>query len=181
MSSTNLKSKLFKEFKELEKGKNPEITADIEAVVVLSGESGDPENPTKLKDTEERIQLGIKIFKKVRELGGNPTLILNGTGTQNILMTKIAEKEKVEKILTIKNPSVPAASTLTQFQGLKNLHFAKIALVTHAYHSPRVKRYAAKYLSKDCVFHIFLLDRDKMTQTQITEEIEKIIKYKLET
>lgn len=177
MLSKNSKSELLEEFEKVKKGKNLKITKDFEAVVVLSGESGDPAYPTKLKDTEERIQAGIEIFKKIQKLGGNPTLVLNGTDAQNELMKKNAKKEKVDNLQLIKNPPIPNVSTLTQFQGMKSLFFKKIALVTHAYHGPRVKRYAKKYLPKNCQYQFFLLDRDKISQNLIREEIEKILKY----
>lgn len=171
------KKQLQGEFEKVKKEKNPKITKDFEAVVILSGESGDPANPTNLDDTEERTQAGIEIFKKIKKLGSNPTLILNGTDAQNGLMEKNAKKEKVDNLQLIKNLPVPNISTLTQFQGLKNKFFKKIVIVTHAYHGPRVKKYAKKYLPKNCRYQLFLLDRDKISQNLIREEIEKILRY----
>ena len=177
MLSKNSKSELLEEFEKVKRDKNSKITKDIEAVVILSGESGDPDYQTKLHDTEERTQFAIQIFKKIKKLGGSPILVLNGTNAQNNLMAKIAKSYGVKKNLTIKNPPVPRVSTLTQFQGLKNLRFAKIAIVTHAYHNPRVKRYTKKYLPKNCQSQLFLLDRDKISRNQIQQEFEKILRY----
>ena len=74
-------------------------------------------------------------------------------------------------------PRVPLASTFDQFKELKKTNLKKIAIVTHAYHGPRVLRYATKYLAKNCQFYLFLIGRNKMTDDLIDEEVEKIIKY----
>lgn len=178
MPSTNIRSKLLLEFREVAREKNPIVTADIEAVVVLSGESGDPNHKTNLTDTEERTKEGLRIFKEIKKIGGNPVLILTGTHAQNKLMLKLAKKEGIKKIKMLENiPLVPLASTFDQFRELKKIHFKKIAIVTHAYHGPRVLRYATEYLVKNCQFYLFLISRNKMINDLIDEEVEKIIKY----
>ena len=97
MSLKNIKSKLLSEFREIAKEKNPKVTANIEAVVVLSGESGDPDLETNLTDTEERTEEGVRIFKKIKKVGGNPVLVITGTHFQNKLMLKLAKKAGIKK------------------------------------------------------------------------------------
>lgn len=177
MSSSDSKSRLSLEFAEVAQGKNPEITADIEAVVVLSGESRDPAIKTKLYDTEERLAEGIRIYKEVERLGGSPTLVLNGTDSQNIFMSGKSRENGVTKMETIKNPPVPEASTKTQLEGIRNLNFKMVALVTHAYHGPRTFRCINKYLPKKSPVKLFLIGRDKINRSGIQEEIKKIIEY----
>lgn len=178
MHLTNIKSKLLAEFRAISKGKNPKITTDIEAVVVLSGESGDPDFKTNLNDTEERTRTGVKIIETIKKRGGNPVLIITGTPAQNKFMFKLAKNAGIKKIKNLKNiPSVPLGSTLDQFKELIKLDLKKIAIVTHAYHGPRVLRYAAKYLDKNCQFYLFLLARNAMTGNLTEEEIKKIIRY----
>lgn len=178
MSLKNIKSKLLLEFRESARGKNPKVIADIEAVVVLSGESGDPALATDLQDTQERTLAGIKIYKAVSKAGGNPMLVLTGTNSQNKLMLKLAKEKGITKITMLENiPPVPLASTFDQFRQLKKMQFKKIAIVTHAYHGPRVLRYAKKYLAKNCQFYLFLIGRGKMTNDFIEEEVAKIVKY----
>lgn len=171
---------LLAEFETIKKGKNPKITADMEAVVVLSGESGDPDLTTELHDTEERMLAGIKIFKAVSKSGGNPVLILTGTSAQNKLMKQLAHQQNIKNIFTLKNiPPVPAVSTYDQFRELGKLPFKKIGIVTHAYHGPRSRRYAKKYLPRGCQSELLLIGRDKIDSNQIQEETKKIIKYGL--
>lgn len=177
MLSADLQKRLEKEFDEVKKGTNTKITSDIEAVVVLSGESRDPAIKTTFHDTEERLEEGIKIYKKIQALGGSPTLVLNGTDPQNIFMENESRQQKVDKIITVKNPPFPLASTKTQFEGLQDLDFEKIAIVTHAYHGPRTFRYAKKMLPNNYGFNLFLIARDKIDQSQIQKEIKKITEY----
>ena len=178
MSLKNTKSKLLSEFREIAKEKNPKVTANIEAVVVLSGESGDPDLETNLTDTEERTKEGLRIIEEIKKRRGSPVLILTGTNAQNKLMLKLAKKAGIKKIEMLKNiPRVPLASTFDQFKQLKKTNFKKIAIVTHAYHGPRVLRYTTKYLVKNFQFYLFLIERNKMTCDLIDEEVEKIIKY----
>src|SRR3990167_10547475 len=173
MLFADLQKKLIDEFNKVKLEKNPKVTQDIEAVVVLSGESRDPAVKTDLHDTEERLAEGIRIYKKIQELGGSTTLILNGTDPQNIFMEKEARKKGIVKIITIKNPPFPIASTKTQILGIKNLQYKNVIIITHAYHGPRAFRYAIKYLDKNCEFRLFLLCRDKIEKKQLQEEIKK--------
>lgn len=173
----SFKNKLLEEFIQLQKEKNPKITSDIEAVVVLSGESRDPALNTDLKDTEERLAEGIKIYKEIKALGGFPTLILNGTDPQNIFMENEAKENVIHKLMIIKNPRYPRASTDTQMKGLTNLNFKKIAIVTHAWHGVRVRLNAIKRLPKDISFNLFLLSRNNINDADIEMEIEKIQRY----
>ncbi len=177
MSSSDLKSKLSLEFEEVVQGKNPEITADIEAIVVLSGESRDPAIKTKLYDTEERLAEGIRIYKEVEWLGGSPILVLNGTDPQNVFMEDESRKNGILRIKTIKNPSVPSASTDTQLKGLQKFNFRKVAIVTHAYHGVRTRMNALKRLPNSMNFELFLLNRGGVKDEDIEMEIEKIKKY----
>jgi hypothetical protein len=164
------------EFESVRKGKNPEIASDIEAIVVLSGESGDFELETELHDTEERTRYATKIFKKISRLGGSPVLIVDGTDSQNLMMEKMARKAGILSVTQIINPPVPIASTLTQFEGLQKLKFRKLVLITEGYHAPRVLRYAKQYLSNNIKFQLFVIHRnfDKKMQA---EEIKKIKTY----
>jgi len=177
MLSADLQKKLMDEFDVVEKGRNPKITSDIEAIVVLSGESLDPAIKTDLHDTEERLAEGIRIYQGIQKLEGSPILVLNGTDPQNIFMEAEAKRRAVDKVMIVKNPSYPAASTKTQIEGLKKLKFKKIAIVTHAYHGPRVLRYARKFFLNNCKFTLFLIARDKINKNQVQQEIEKIIEY----
>jgi len=68
MLSADLQKKLMDEFDVVEKGRNPKITSDIEAIVVLSGESLDPAIKTDLHDTEERLAEGIRIYQGIQFL-----------------------------------------------------------------------------------------------------------------
>ena len=97
MSLKNTKSKLLSEFREIAKEKNPKVTANIEAVVVLSGESGDPDLETNLTDTEERTKESLRIIEEIKKRRGSPVLILTGTNAQNKLMLKLAKKAGIKK------------------------------------------------------------------------------------
>jgi len=66
MLSADLQKKLMDEFDVVEKGRNPKITSDIEAIVVLSGESLDPAIKTDLHDTEERLAEGFRSLKALQ-------------------------------------------------------------------------------------------------------------------
>lgn len=175
-SIRKIENKISLEFKAVEQGKNPDTSADIEAVVVLSGESRDPAIKTKLHDTEERLTEGIRIYKEVERLGGSPTLVLNGTDTQNAFMKKESVKHGFTKIMVVKNPPFPEASTKTQILGLVKLSIKNLAIVIHAFVGPRTIRYVRKYLD-DFKVKLFLIDRGKINQIQIRKEIKKIAKY----
>jgi len=176
MLFADLQKKLTDEFDKVKLEKNPKVTQDIEAVVVLSGESQDPAIKTGLHDNEERLAEGIRIYKKVVDLGGFPTLILNGTHPQNAFMEEESRKQKIDKIIAVKNPPYPKASTKTQIQGIMNLSFKKMAIVTHAYHGPRSRRYTNKFLSgRDAP--LFLVNRNKMSKGEIKIEMQKIKEY----
>lgn len=176
MLSSNLYKGLIREFNKVERGENPQVTGNIEAVVVLSGESQDPAIKTTWHDTEERLAEGIAIYKQVVNLGGSPTLILNGTNPQNAFMEKEAKLREIGKIMTIKNPPYPMASTKTQFQGLSGLGFHKMIIIIHADYGPRTMRYIDKFL-KDIDVKLFLIGRDKMKKSEMQVEIEKILEY----
>jgi hypothetical protein len=177
MSLKNVKSKLLLEFKQVTKEKDPKVFSAIEAVVILSGESAGAVAGNRIGDTEQRTNYAIKIFKQIKALGGFPTLVLNGTDVQNKLMAKLARRAGVFNIVYIKNPPFPRASTDTQMKGLAKLNFKKVAIITHGRHSLRANMTALKRLPKNTAFSLFLVDRKKMDQNDINEEIEKIIKY----
>src|SRR3989344_205187 len=108
MSLTNIPSKIRAEFESIKKGKNPKITADIEAVVVLSGESGDPITENGSYDTQERMRLGVKIFKTIQQIGGRPALIVAGTEHQNRMMLKLARRKGIGRVTTLRGiPPAP--------------------------------------------------------------------------
>jgi|SRR3990167_2422655 len=176
MLSADLQKKLEEEFNEVKKGTNPEITSNIDAVVVLSGESRDPEIKTNLRDTEERLAEGIRIYKKIKKLGGSPTLILNGTDPQNAFMEEESRKQGIHRVIIIKNPPYPLASTKTQVEGIKDFKFKKMAIITHAYHGPRSRRYINKFLSGQDA-PLFLVNRNKMSKGEIKIEMQKIKEY----
>lgn len=177
MSAFDLQARLRKEFEEVKKGINPKVTSEVEAVVVLSGESGGSTPGIFLKDTEKRTNYGIGMYKKIKKMGANPVLVLNGTDSQNRLMQKMAKEAGVEKTKLIKNPDYPKASTDTQLAGVANLNFQKIAIITHAWHGVRVKINAEKILPKKMSFYLFLMDREKISKEDIDTEVEKIQKY----
>lgn len=177
MSSTDFVNKLLSEYKEIENGKNPAVTADIDAVVVLSGESAGVVPSIYKNDTEERTETGIEIYKQIEKLGGKCHLLIDGTDVQNKKMSAMAKAAGVGNILPVLNPPYPAASTETQFRGLLNLNFKKLAIVTHAYHGVRAKLAAAKYLPGDVSFELFLIGRGEMIKEQKENEIKKIQKY----
>lgn len=177
MLSKDIKDKITKEFRDLENGDNPQVTADIEAVVVLSGESGDPANKTDLLDTQERCEYGIEVYKKIKTAGGRPLLVLNGTEPQNKLMAKIAKQNEVFDSITIINPAFPRASTLTQFKRMKKFGFKKIAVITHAYHAVRVKFTSKSVLPRECTVLLFLLGRKAIDEDIKSTEMKKIERY----
>ncbi len=176
MLSRNLKNKFRLEYDKIRQEKDPEITTDIEAVVVLSGESQDPAIMTKWHDTEDRTSFGIEIYKKVIKLGGLCKLLLNGTDIQNLMMQKIAKDADVENMVLVKNPPFPIASTKTQLQALAKLNYKNIAIVTHSYHAPRVALTAAKITPKISI-SMFLLGRKDIKKGEIEREINKIKMY----
>src|SRR3989344_2330215 len=177
MSLTNIPSKIRAEFESVKKGKNPKITSDIEAVVVLSGESGDPITEDGSFDTQERMRLGVKIYKTIQQIGGKPELIVAGTEHQNQLTLKLAKKNGIEQASIVKGiPPAPYASTLDQFKQLKTDR-KHLAIVTHAIHGPRTLRYAIKYLLKNTEFKIFLIGRRSMEKSAIDSELSKIQTY----
>lgn len=176
MSLKNIKNKLLSEFEKIKQGKNPKITADVEAVVVLSGESRDPAIKIDLHDTEERLAEGIRIYNEIKKQGSPPTLIVNGTDPQNIFMKNESRKQRIGKIVTMKNPPYPKASTKTQFEAIEHLKFKKMAIVIHAAYGPRTRRYIDKFMNGREVL-LFLIGRDKMRKSEIEIEIEKIQKY----
>ena len=176
MLSADLQIKLTDEFNKVKLGKNPKVTQDIEAILVLSGESQDPAVKTHLPDTEERLSEGISIYKKVQALGGSPTLILNGTDPQNAFMKEESRKQGIHRVIIIKNPPYPLASTKTQVEGIKDFKFTKMAIITHAYHGPRTRRYINKFLSGQDIL-LFLINRNKMSKGEIKIEMQKIKEY----
>lgn len=177
MSSTDLANKILSEYKEIENGKNPAVSAEIDAIIVLSGESAGAVSSIYKNDTEERIEIGIDIYNQVEKLGGKCHLLIDGTDVQNKKMDYMAKAAGVGNILPVLNPPYPVASTETQFRGLLNLHYKKLAIVTHAYHGVRAKLAAKKYLPGDVSFELFLIGRGKMTKEQKESEIKKIQKY----
>lgn len=170
-------SNLRAEFEKVKKGNNPDISLDIDAVVVLSGESAGSSPGIYESDTEERVTFAVSIYREIEKLGGFPQLVLNGTKFQNKAIKKIAELSGVKNIMFIENPPFPKASTDTQIQGLAKLNFKKIAIVTHAYHGPRARITVLKWLPKKVFFDLFLLDRKNMKADDIEREIEKIKRY----
>lgn len=177
MSSKNIKSRLLSEFRQIAKGKDPKVSSAIEAVIILSGESGGAVLGNRVGDTEQRTNYAIKIFKQIKASGGVPTLVINGNDVQNKLMARLAKRSGVAEIVYIKNPSYPRASTDTQMKGLAKLNFKKVAIVTHAWHGCRTKMTALKRLPKNIFFNLFLVNRKNMDQNDIDEEIEKMSKY----
>lgn len=171
------KKALLEEFNLIRTGKDPELSSDFEAVVILSGESLDSNIKTDLHDTEERTFYAIKIFKKILDNGGSPTFVVNGTDNQNTLIANIAKKNGISKVLLVKNPKVPFASTETQAYGFLKLRFKKIAVVTHAYHGARTRLHLIKNLPRNVKFKLFLYDRREMKVEDINREIEKINRY----
>lgn len=167
----------LKAFNNIKKTKDPKISPDIDAVVVLSGESGGSVPGTYQHDTQERVNFGIALFKKIEKLGRSPTFILSGTNHQNILMKKMAKNAGINKIVLIKNLPYPFASTDTQIKGLAKLHFTKLAIVTHAWHGVRTKLTAEKRLPRNVFFQLFLLERNKINNSDLESEIGKIQKY----
>ncbi|MCR4324846.1 MAG: YdcF family protein [Candidatus Curtissbacteria bacterium] len=173
-----VENKLKQEFESVRNSVDPKIDAGIEAVAILSGESGDPALKTNLRDTEQRTAYGLTIYKKLASFSSRgPKLVLTGTEAQNDLMRKLAKNIDSSNVIKLSNmPPVPLISTLDQFKELGKLNFKKLAIVTHAYHGPRSARYARKYLGKKD-YEFFLLDRRGMNPEEIKSEIGKIIKY----
>lgn len=172
----NIRNKLLFEFEEVSRGRNPRITKDVEAVVILSGDSGDPAIKTKIHDTEQRTLFGIKLFKKISSLNRKVVLILSGTKPQLDIMMNLSRINRIEKMKPIPTKAFPKASTLTQIHDLMRLPYRKIAFVTHAYHGPRTLRYIKKFYPEGEA-QLFLFDRNKITKQKVTEEIRKISKY----
>lgn len=169
-------NRISAEFESVKAAKNPKITADIEAVVVLSGESGDPITENDSFDTEERMRLGMRIYKKIHQFGGKTELIVTGTEHQNHMMSRLARRNGIRQVTFLKGiPPAPFASTLDQFKQLKTDKNI-LAIVTHAYHAPRVSRYINQYLPQKEI-KLYLIKRRGITKNQISEELNKIEQY----
>jgi len=178
MLSENIKSKLLKEFKVLKGFKNPRVSKEIDAVVVLTGDSTDPLTEDGSFDTQKRLKTGLRIYRRIEKLGGRPTLILTGTKPQNEIMLEIVKKNKIDRVIKLPNiPRPPLASTLIQIKQLKKLKNKNMMIVTHAVHGPRTYRYVLKHLSSKSKFALFLIDREAMKTSQIKSETERIYAY----
>lgn len=178
MLSKNIKSKLLKEFADIQNSVNAPVSKDIDAVVVLSGESADPQTENDSFDTQQRTIEGIKIYKEIKKMGGKPTLVLTGTMPQNKIMIDLAFMhgvKRIEKLTGIPRP--PLASTLIQFKQLRTLKVKSAVIVTHATHGPRVSRYAVKYWNHNSRFQLYLLNRRPMRGSLIKSEVKKIEIY----
>lgn len=165
------------EFDRIKKGRDPNITPDIEAVVVLSGESADPLLKTPLKDTEARTLKGVKVFQRITRIGGSPTLVLNGTKSQIKVMRRIAKAKGINNIDYIINPDVPFASTFTQIEGMRKLNYKKIAIATHAFHAMRTTINARAIFHPSVYFELFLIGRNEMSSMNVKNEVKKIQRY----
>src|SRR3989344_6691024 len=178
MLSENIKSKLLKEFKVLKGFKNPRVSKEIDAVVVLTVDSTDPLTEDGSFDTQKRLKTGLRIYRRIEKLGGRPTLILTGTKPQNEIMLEIVKKNKIDRVIKLPNiPRPPLASTLIQIKQLKKLKNKNMMIVTHAVHGPRTYRYVLKHLSSKSKFALFLIDREAMKTSQIKSETERIYAY----
>lgn len=177
MLSKNTKDRLISEFAEVKDGSNPKLNPIFDAIAVLSGESLDPVTDSGLKDTEKRLQAGFRVYRKIERLHGKPFLILTGSSIQNKAMLSMAAENDIKRVSILGNiPPAPNASTLDQFRELQKTKFKNFLIITQAYHFPRSKRYAEKFLAGK-KYDFFLVERRAMRQVDINQEIKKIVKY----
>jgi hypothetical protein len=186
------------ELTDLHKSENKPVNPSIEYVFVLSARGSylkDPVVGLDIKDLEDdynRIELGIKIAQVVVgdrleksevtqediEKHG-PIIIYNGKSNQNEDLTQALEngilshypKDKFH-IMAIKEES-----TRGQFKNLKEdfpISNASVAIITHAYHYPRVARMIGSQwhpFGENTKVHFYLVDRE-LKAPGILEDIQ---------
>ena len=195
------------EIRGLKAKKNELVDPSIQYVFVLSGRSSYLKEPVDGPDVEDleddynRIELGIETAKSVVRAQLNkseitqedmqhygPTIIYNGRSKHN---------EDLEKALNDRTLShypkdkfrileIGEASTRGQFISLKKdypLSHTSVAVITHAYHFPRVGRMIGSkwhpFGDQTKVF-FYLVDRDFKapgSSEDIMREVERISRY----
>jgi hypothetical protein len=192
---------------------NPEVDPNIEYVWVLSARSTylkrpvDRPNVADLNDDYNRMHLGIEIArsvvaKKLTKPSNNltedelikngPIIIYNGRPEHNKDFKQALKDNQIkgypkDKFLIFELPFT-MQNTKGQFVSIKknrNLHDTTIAIITHAYHFPRVARMIGTtppfdYFGQNVKTYFILVDRKfeaKGALEDIIGELKRIILY----
>ncbi len=161
-------------------------------VVVFLSAPQDVTRPTEddahEMSAENLVRAMYSVLLLESEGGSNSTILLNGETEQLPAMKRLVEGFGCRQYLPINSGDRGKSHTGTQFVQLANWlreqpfnSTVGIVLVTSQYHVPRVRRYAAKHISRgDYKWQVVgvpndvgLYDREK----KVAGEIDRIIKY----
>ena len=202
----------LQEIEIVSKQENKEINPHIEYIFVLSGRSSylkKPVDSPAIKDSEDdynRMELGIKIARtivasRLKKPTGDkldkedlvkygPQIIYNGTTKQNETL-KSALKQGIlahypEEKFRILDLESGEENTRGQFKSLKEhspLSNTSVAIVTHAYHFPRVARMVGgKWhpFGLNTKIHFYLVDRQLQApgvKEDMVGEVQRLPRY----
>jgi hypothetical protein len=192
---------------------NPSINSNINYILVLSGRASYLKNPIDhpnipdKNDDYNRMQLGIKLAREItamrlakqdKQLSEEdlikfgPTIIYNGRPAHNIelkkaLATNIITDYPISKFLVLELPQ-DQINTKGQFISVQqniDLSNEKLAIVTSAFHFPRVGRTFGgekpfNFLGTNVTVYAYLHDRSFMApgvEQELIDEAAKISRY----
>jgi uncharacterized SAM-binding protein YcdF (DUF218 family) len=168
---------LLKEFMDLYKNP-PTVSEDIDGIIILAGD-----RPPAQGENVSRIKYAETLFKKLnRDL---PVFFSGITGEkETITNLMISFGLPKENCFFQDCGKFGITNTKIQFETLASDPLTKdcknLAIVTSAYHIPRVKRTAGKYLQSETKFIVVANIEDWKTYNSflmVMDEIEKIVKY----
>lgn len=164
-----------REFEDLYNNPSKTVPKDADGVIVLMG-------PTLKVDTS-RIKLGLNILKT---LGGSVPIIFSGVTEKREEILSLLERLSSSKSLIHFQDcgKIGTANTKTQFEILITSPLTKdlrrLVIITSAWHIPRVKRTAAKFLPPETEF-VVMGNPDGSDDCDsfalVMDEIRKIIEY----
>lgn len=201
---------LQQEMNALKGTKNPEVDPAIDYLIVLSGANSYLQKSSKHSldsaDDYNRMQLALQTAKKIAALRAKiglgvvgpavfeqygPYIVYNGSESQNRDLKCALEQGLMgypkDKFLILKT-SEQEMNTKGQFQSLK-LHLkienTAVAIVTHAYHFPRISRMLSETaplypFGHNVKKYAFLVDREfssKGIDVHVNKEIQNIPIY----
>lgn len=210
LSQNNFKKTYLEEIKNLHTSPNEVVDPSIKYIFVLSGRGSylkEPVDSADVKDPADdyhRIELGIDVAKKVvashLEEGSpltaeaiqkyGPIIVYNGRPKHNEDLKKAFHDGILthypEDKFRILDLAPSDWSTRGQFVSIKNelpLSDTSVAIVTHAYHAPRVKRMiGSKWhpFGPNTKVSLYLVDRDFEApgiEEDMLGEIDRIPRY----
>lgn len=143
----------------------------FDAVVVLCAEEVKVAGENK-----DRIVAGLDLVKKNRPNG--PLIFLGTVGHNQHLQDYLTAQKDDTVVYYPTNRTQDSSRSQLQHLAvfLRDKTLSNLLIISHAYHIPRVRRYAHLYL-KDQSFDFYPVGRVEDQTKQVAGEIEKIIDY----